>query len=407
MKIVYVSPFVPWPLNRGVNRRVYHFLMYLAKRHDVHFVAISTNQQEAAYLSEFDQHCASVQFVQADMKPWQPLYKRIFHAVPDIIKHWRLSNVEKVLNDIVTKGNFDLIYCADICMTQYFTHLHPACPVVTDRHRVDVELEMEHIHHIHGWKERINRTENIIKLQLFEKQILDAFHYQVVSRKEDFAFLRDNFGVMETLAVIENGVDESHFRPMNTEPNPLPTLVFTGSLDYYPNRDGVLWFLADIRPRILRQFGDFRFVIVGIGADSELEAIVSTCENVTLISDTTDVRPYYAMADVYVAPLRAGAGSSMKVIEAAAMHSPVVATRHAITGYEYQPGVHLLTAESSEAFAEATISLLQDSGKANALADAAHLFTLEHYTWSTLGKKLDEFLHFCVQHHYEHGRRHK
>ncbi|MGC8839804.1 MAG: glycosyltransferase, partial [Anaerolineae bacterium] len=170
------------------------------------------------------------------------------------------------------------------------------------------------------------------------------------------------------LTVVPNGVDVSAYDPQIP---PAPgmaenALVFTGKMDFRPNVDAVLWFAEEVLPRVRERVPDVRFWVVGQRPHPRLAALRKD-PVITLTGSVEDTRPYIAGAAVYVAPLRIGGGTRLKLLEAMAMARAVVATRLGAEGYEVRDGRELLLADDAETFAAAVVSLLRDPARREAL----------------------------------------
>jgi glycosyltransferase involved in cell wall biosynthesis len=180
------------------------------------------------------------------------------------------------------------------------------------------------------------------------------------------------------LAVVPNAVavPPAVARP---PPGPALRLLLVGSLGYVPNADAALWLCDEVLPRLrAATTRPVHAALVG-GRPPAAVARLAAREGVTVAGTVPDVGPWYARADVAVAPLRAGGGTRIKVLEAFAHRVPVVATPVGAEGLEAQPGRHLLVAETPEAFAEACRRVGEEPALARRLATAAHTLVRARY----------------------------
>src|SRR5262249_38799860 len=137
------------------------------------------------------------------------------------------------------------------------------------------------------------------------------------------------------------------------------SLLFVGGFQHAPNADAVLWFVREVRPRLLRIVPDIEVVLVGSSPPPEIRAFVESI-GVRLTGYVPDTAPYLDRAWVSIAPLRYGAGMKGKVGEAMAAGLPVVTTSIGAEGMELEDGVTALVADTPEAFAEAVRRLCTD-----------------------------------------------
>ena len=110
---------------------------------------------------------------------------------------------------------------------------------------------------------------------------------------------------------------------------------------------------------------------------------------VTLTGLVDDVRPYIARSAVYVAPLRIGGGTRLKLLEAMAMAKPMVATRLGAEGYPVTDGRELLLADTPGDFAAAVVALLHAPERRAELGQAARRFVEQQYDWRAVVPRLE------------------
>lgn len=177
------------------------------------------------------------------------------------------------------------------------------------------------------------------------------------------------------------------------EPDPLPagercpgSLLFIGSLSYAPNIDGLRYFARDVIPLIVAGLPEVRLRVVGAGlaADDPLHQ----ASNVEVIGPVDDTTPYLRTAQLVVVPLRWGAGTRIKILEAFAHGVPVVSTALGAEGLAVDHGRELLMADGAEQFAQACLSILSDNGLAEALVARAHETFLAHYEARVVTERL-------------------
>jgi sugar transferase (PEP-CTERM/EpsH1 system associated) len=193
----------------------------------------------------------------------------------------------------------------------------------------------------------------------------------------------------ERVAVIENGVDLDHFSPARSFPSPYKAssveIVFTGTMDYWPNIDAMTWFARDILPRVLQRAPDAHLTIVGANPTRAVMTLAG--RHVTVTGRVDDIRPYVAHAAVVVAPLRVARGIQNKVLEAMAMGRPVVASPQAFEGVRAAPGRELLVGDGAREMAQAVVDVLD--ARHTTLAEAARRAMERGYSWQGMLDRLD------------------
>jgi glycosyltransferase involved in cell wall biosynthesis len=169
---------------------------------------------------------------------------------------------------------------------------------------------------------------------------------------------------------------------------PENALVFTGTMDFRPNVDAVFWFARQVLPRVQVEMPEVHFFIVGQRPHRRLDSLRSD-PAVTLTGWVKDPRPYIAQAAVYVAPLRIGGGTRLKLLEAMAMGKPVVATSLGAEGYPVVDGRDLLLADTPEDFARTVVKLLRAPEWQVELGQAGRRFVEQQYDWRAIVPRLE------------------
>ena len=182
---------------------------------------------------------------------------------------------------------------------------------------------------------------------------------------------------------IPNGVDVDYFKPL-AEQAQEPTLLFTGTMGYEPNRDAVQFFIKEILPLIRRQIPGCHFCIAGMAAQANVGHLVGSLPRVEIASDVPDMRPYYQRATVVVVPLRAGSGMRTKILETMAMGRATVSTTLGAEGIELTHDRHLSFADTPADFAAKVVELVQVPERRRQMEIAARELACANYDWKLL-----------------------
>jgi polysaccharide biosynthesis protein PslH len=193
------------------------------------------------------------------------------------------------------------------------------------------------------------------------------------------------------VSVIPVGVDTRVLHPL-PEPNGPPTLVFTGSLGYQPNRQGIRWFADCVWPRIRATVPDAELEVVGRGAPRAVTAL-GRRPGINVVGEVPDIAPHLARAHAVVVPILTGAGIRVKIVEAMSAGRAVVSTS---LGCEGMPHVEadrqLLVADEPGQFAAQTTRLLLGPALRRSIAQEARLTAERFYDWRMLGEQLGAVL---------------
>jgi len=184
------------------------------------------------------------------------------------------------------------------------------------------------------------------------------------------------------IIVLGNGVDTNYFKIGDISHDHSASLVFTGTMNYRPNIEGVCWFVDNVWPELKRQKSDLKFYIVGRDPTPAVRSLAKH-RDVEVTGTVDDVRPYLASAGVAICPLRIARGIQNKVLEAMAMERAVVSTGPALEGLEVEIGKDVLLADTPEQWRESIINLLENESVRINLGRNARKCVETKYNWDT------------------------
>lgn len=391
MRIVWVKVGSLWPLNTGGRIRSFNILKELSRRHRV--VLLTTHgpgddpEALAARLA-FCERVVSLPFA-APKQGTLPFVRELLASwlspLPVDVRKWRVPQLRQALERRLESREADLCV-ADFLTTAVNVPFGGPVPVVFFDHNA------EHV----IWK-RLSRTDRrpwrrILlelewrKMRRWEARACALATLTLAVSEPDRALLAES-APGAVVRAVPTGVDTSYFTP-NGWPEVPSAIVFTGSMDWYPNEDAVLHFADSILPLIRRAVPGTSVTVVGRDPSPGLRAAAARA-GLRLTGRVDDVRPYVAEAAVFVVPLRVGGGTRLKIFEALAMGKPVVSTTVGAEGLPLVPGEHFLQADDPAAFAQSVVSLLRDPARRRRLGAAGRRLVEERYSWSQVAREFE------------------
>jgi glycosyltransferase involved in cell wall biosynthesis len=192
------------------------------------------------------------------------------------------------------------------------------------------------------------------------------------------------------LKVFPNGVDLSTFKSNGHDYTQNNVLLFTGYMNYAPNVDAVLYFAKDIFPLLQKQFPNLRFVIAG---QKPVEAVLNLAGNgVEVTGFVENMADWYKKAAIVVAPLRFGAGTQNKVLEAMAMGVPVVCSKIGFEGLGITSGEGAFLGENMNSFADQIKTLILDVELRQKTGELGKEVVRSKFDWDSLATLLNNYL---------------
>lgn len=377
MKVLFVCPFVPWPLVNGGKIRTYHLLRAAARECEVHLRVIQEPEPVEGAEEALRAIVASAAFFERSrpgrLQRWQlPKLERWFHSRPLL---------EAVHRDLAA-GGFKLVHLDELLLARIVPDAR-TIPVVQHHHKLDTVL-YESLSAA-TLEQRFDRW----KLRRLEAESARRYRHHLLCSQDDADTLRARHGALDC-AVVPSGFDPVCFRPDPAGPAREPArLVFLGSMDYGPNVEAVVRFVRESLPLVRAARPEVLFEIVGGNPSPEVRALAGPGVSVTGRVD--EVQPYLARASALVVPLAIGGGTRLKIVEALALGTPVLSTTIGAQGLGLVHGTHLLLADGAQAFAQAALELLADPARAARLGERGRAHVHEHYRWEVLGHELVDY----------------
>lgn len=395
MRVLWLSHFVPWPpAGMGMLQRSHNLLREAAQRDEVHLVALNDRRllsgeslREAG--RELRRICASAELVDRDgfgaRRDRLLAYARTLVSGASYDVEWsRSRGLERRLSALAAGPAFDLVHLDTVGLAPHARYFPQTALVLTHHNVESTMMERRVSLEPVRWRRIVFERERR-KLIRLERDACGRAHVNVVVSGGDAERLREAVGPVVT-HVVPNGVDTGFFTPRRDFGHGGGGLVFAGPMDWYPNRDAMLFFVREIWPALLRDRSDRRAVILGRAAPAEVRGAADVRLQVPGFVD--DVRPWIDDASIYVCPIRDGGGTRLKVLDALAMAKPVVATAVAVEGLELEPERHYLPAETVADWVRQIGRLERDGELRERLAREGRRLAEERYSWPAIGEAL-------------------
>lgn len=398
MRILFLTPQLPYPPQKGTALRNWGLIQGLTERHELSLLSFHRPGKQIALSSPLSSVCKRILTVpQPKRPPHQRLWGILSTRKPDMALRLASSTFDQRLREWLAESSFDVVQIEGIELAPYLETVKSApqeALTVFDDHNCEYLLQqrtfLTDLYSPVRWPEAAYSFIQWQRLRRYEAEVCRrADEVLAVSQPDAEALMKLDPELK--VAVIPNGIDTQAYRPATGagETATGNTLVFTGTMDFRPNVDAVLWFARQVLPRIQTRVPDVRFLVVGQRPHRRLDPLRRN-PAITLTGWVEDVRPYFAKATVYVAPLRMGGGTRLKILEAMAMGKPIVATSLGAEGYPVRDGRELILADTPAAFAEGVIVLLRDEARRATLRQTARTFVEGRYDWKAIVPRVEE-----------------
>ncbi|MBL8962133.1 MAG: glycosyltransferase [Gemmatimonadetes bacterium] len=393
MRILWLKTELLHPVDKGGKIRTYAMLRELRKQHHVTYLTLddgtaAPDAREKA--TEYCQEVITVPFSQprrGTLAFYADLLRNVFSSLPYAVAKYRSSAFRRAIAEAAASGRFDVVVC-DFLTPSINVPDGLGVATVLFEHNVEAAIWERHASvATHPVKKGYMR-EQWRRMLRWETRECQRFDHVVAVSDADRDTFRDAMGVSQVSSV-PTGVDIDYFSPTGVARNP-HEIVFTGSMDWLPNEDGLEWFCEEILPRVRVKVPTATLAVVGRNPSPRVKSLAARHPGVTVTGTVPDVRPYLERAGVLVVPLRIGGGTRLKIYEGMSMGRPTVSTTIGAEGLPVHHGAEILIADGAAEFATAVAGLLADPASGDALGQRAATRVRRDFSWDGVARQFAE-----------------
>lgn len=419
-RILFISPHVPVPPTDGGMVRTYSLVKAFSRDWEIHYIALENSSDVRSQPNDSKM---------AEIFPNLIVTKCLAGLGPNLVEILRPNKLAKwfiKLRDALKKNSFANIllsmlnfpYKLGLILRKYqrarrfvrdylsrttfdavlfdYTKMAHYSTIIADRsvrkilnvHNAESDLSHQILNSLSGFQ----WIDGWLRWQLhrgFEKYFVPKCNFVLASSDADAKFHRSLSKNIKTI-VIPNAVDTDELKPLPPPEEPL-SLIYPGRMDYPPNSEAVQYFCREILPKVARIVPGVRLYVVGKNPPPSLRQLQS--DRVEIIGYVENMIPFWRKAAILVAPLQAGSGTRIKILEAMALGRPVVSTCKGCEGLDVTHGKGILIADDASTFVRETVRLLRDPGLYRQLRSDTRILVEERYSFKVVEQLIDKAFH--------------
>jgi len=389
MKILYLTPRLPYPIDKGDKLRAFYQIKYLSKYHDIFLLSLDETLTDKLNDNPVKNFCKKIiVFPLTRYKIFFNLFRKIFSSVPFQTAFYYNPRIKKEILKAINDIRPDIIFCQLIRAAEYVIEIKNI-PKIIDY--VDIISK--------GLERRASKSNLLMKFLIkiefnrvrnYEKKVFKEFDNSIIISREDRNFLP--FEEKENVKIVPNGIDLEYFYPMESEKE--YDLFFSGNLNYPPNVDASIYIVKNILPLLLKRKPDIKILIAGASPNKKILSLVS--RNVIVKGWVDDIREFYKKAKIFIAPMQLGTGLQNKLLQAMAMKIPCVTSELTMKGLAEGAEKVLLVAKKPLDYSELVIKLLEDDNYRNSIAQRGYEFVQINYRWEKIIENLEEIIQTTI-----------
>ena len=386
MKLLCLTPRLPFPPDRGDRLRAFNIIRRLGSEHELHLLSFIASDEERRHADALAPFCRSVQMVPlGPRRSAATVALNAWRRLPLQALYYRSAAMQRLVDNTLRRQRFDAAYIHLFRMAPYLSQQSGLYRIVDLTDVISSELARSMA--FRGAASRLVYQVERPRIARYEREVAQRYEEVWLVSEHDRQLLAAQCPGAN-IRVVSNGVDFEAFYPTGqvAEPN---SLLFTGHMRVFHNIDAATFLAQEILPLVRQELPDCTLTLAGADPGPEVRALASE-PGVTVAGFVPDLNAALNHAAVFVAPLRFAAGVQNKVLEAMAAGRPVVTTSIVNQGLAAQPGRDLLIADDAATMASQIIGLLQNAELRGHTGAAGREFAIRRFSWDVVGERLRE-----------------
>lgn len=396
MNILIVSSYLPFPLFNGGNIRLYNLIKSLSSKHTITLICERRPHQTAIDIEEVAKICEKVITIPRK-KQWslQNILSSVFSADSFLIRGHTLPKMtEKILEELQNKS-YDLIHVETFYVYQNLPKT--SLPVVLVEHNIEYKVYEKFARRAQFFIKPF-LSYDIRKIKRYEENVWKLVTIPVAVSTHEQKIIGGN------AALVPNGVDTTKFALKSQgQEKKLKKVLFIGDYSWLQNRDAATFIISEIWPLVQKKYKEvtsnttLQLWIVGRSIPQSVRSLSNDSSIFYDEHAPKETEKIFSEADILLAPIRVGGGTSYKILESLSVGTPVVTTSLGIEGISVEKDRDILVSDTTDALADHVVSLLTDSKKYDSLAKSGREKIVKTYDWTVIAGQLEQVYNKALQ----------
>lgn len=393
MKILMLTPYLPFPPSSGGQVRSYNLIKNLAQKHEITLFSLIKKEEEKKFVLELEKYCKKVKVFKRSPRPWtlRNILKTGFSSYPFLVIRNSSDEEKEALINELNDNRFDLIHAETFYVMPHLPETKT--PILL----VDQTIEFQVYQHFVE-KSRLFFLKPLLYLDVLKIRYWELKFWKKADKvvavseadKQKMLNLAKNLDV----GVVPNGAGEDLMKIGSFSKDiKEPVILFQANFSWLQNIEAAANLARKVFPLIKKTIPQAKCRIVGQGAREKLKKLSS--EDVQIVDletdDTEGVMKAYRQASVFIAPLEGPGGTRLKILGAMAAGVPVVTTTVGIEGIDARNNKEVLIADSWSLMAKNSIKLIKNRDFYRKMTGSARKLIEDRYSYQKISLILDQF----------------
>lgn len=386
MKILMITPYLPYPLHSGGQIRSYNLIKNLSKKHEITLFSFM-KQVEPSHVSRMKKFCKNVYvFKRRKAFSLQNVFLAGLSPYPFLVTIYLSLALRRKIKEELARNKYDLIHAETFYVMPNIPKTH--VPILL------IEQTIEYLVYAHFVETlRFQFLKPLLTFDVLKIKFWESFYWKRAD--EVVAMSNSDRDEMRSLVpnlsceIVPNGIDSGFFAKVKRKEKIGKVVLFVGNFSWLQNREAVFFLVDKIWPEIKKQLKEVSLKVVGRNPTEKIKAL-NRRKDITVDADVSDIRQAYSESDVLLAPIFGPGGTRFKILEAMASSLPVVTTPTGIEGIPAKENHDVLIKEDASKLAWAAVQILKEEKLREKLAQNARTLVEREFDWFRVSEKLDQ-----------------
>jgi len=392
MKILMLTPYLPYPPSSGGQVRSYNLIKNLAKDHQITLFSLIKDDEEKKYIKELEKYCRLVKVFKRSEKPWtlKNILRTGFSLYPFLVIRNLAAREKQAVEKELKADKYDLIHAETFYVMPHLPET--SIPIVLTDQTIEYQVYQHFVKNFWFWPLKPFLYFDVLKLRFWEKKFWQKANKVIAVSQSDRKKMLSLDPKLD-VGVVPNGAGEDLMAlwPKKTDSKSEVKILFQANFLWLQNTEAALFLVKEIFPLIKKEIPEAICQIVGQKAEEKLKQINQ--EGVKIIDlendDIEGVKKAYREASVFLSPLSGPGGTRLKILGAMAAGVPIVTSPVGIEGIDAQDGVQVLIRKNPKDLAKAVVKILKDKNFYQKITKEARLLVEKKYSYQAVAKTLD------------------
>ena len=390
MKVLMLTPYLPFPPSSGGQIRSFNLIKHLSRNHDITLFSLIKDEKEKKYIPELKKYCKKVKVFKRSKSPWtlRNIMLTGFGPYPFLVIRNLAPKERRAIESEISDQNYDLIHAETFYVMPHIPKTK--IPVLLVEQTIEYLVYKHYVEKQAPVMARPLLSVDVAKLKYWEKTYWQKADKVVAVSKTDKAEMLKLSNKLN-VGIVPNGVNLDFFKVKRSWKAEKPKILFLANFKWLQNVEAAEILIEKVFPEILIKYPSARLWIVGQHIPEKLKRNKNPHVIIDDLveADEKSIRNAYYEASVFASPLKGPGGTRLKHFAAMAAKLPLVTTSVGAEGLDVENNVHVLIRNSHKGLAEATVDILKNSAKAEKITDKARKLVVEKFSWQIMSKQLD------------------